>query len=67
MTGDQQQIFTSNGEQMIFSASREVDYQGDEVEICIYFNQSTKFAKGVNTVDAYTTQGKLVSTDLLLK
>ncbi len=67
MTGENQQIFTSNGEQMIYSASREVDYQGDEIEVCIYFNQSGKFAKGVYTVDAYTSQGKLVSSDLLLK
>ena len=29
MTGDQQLIFDMNGEQMIYSASREVDYQGE--------------------------------------
>lgn len=67
MTQDQQQIFTVNGEQMIYSASREVDYQGDEVEVCIYFAPGQKLTKGVYTVDAYISDGKLASSDLLLK
>ncbi|MBO7248662.1 MAG: hypothetical protein J6U88_01085 [Bacteroidales bacterium] len=68
MTGGQQLIFEVAGEQMIYSASREVDYQGTEVEICIYFdNGSQPFVKGVYTVDAYTEEGKLGSADLLLK
>lgn len=66
MTADQEQIFTLNGEQMIYSASREVDYQGAEVEICIYYASET-FTKGVYTVDAYTTEGQLGSSDILLK
>ena len=67
MTSDQQQIFSVNGEQMIYSASRQVDYQGSEVEICIYFSAGQKFVKGVYTVDAYTTEGKLASGDALLR
>ncbi len=66
MTADQQQLFSVDGEQMIYSASRQVDYQGVEVEICIYFD-SESFTKGVYTVDAYTTEGKLVSGDVLLR
>ena len=60
-------IFKFNGEELIYSASREVDYQGEEVEVCVYFTPAEKLAKGVYTVDAYTTQGKLGSADLLLK
>ncbi len=67
MTGEQQQIFTVAGEQMIYSASRQVDYQGSEVEICIYFDSATGFTKGVYTVDAYTEDGKLASGDGLLR
>lgn len=67
MTQDQQQIFTVNGEQMIYSAAREVDYQGDEVEVCIYFAPGQKLTKGVYAVDAYISDGKLASSDLLLK
>lgn len=67
MTNGQQQIFTVGGEQMIYSASRQVDYQGSEVEVCIYFSADSKFTKGVYTVDAYTTEGKLASGDALLR
>ena len=67
MTSGQQQIFTVGGEQMIYSASRQVDYQGSEVEICIFFSAGEKFTKGVYTVDAYTTEGKLASGDCLLR
>ena len=67
MTSDQQLIFTVDGEQMIYSASREVDYQGNEVEVCIYFSDGEKFRKGVYTVDAYTSDGKIGSSDVLLK
>ncbi len=67
MTTGPQQIFTVAGEQMIYSASRQVDYQGSEVEICIYFETVAGFTKGVYTVDAYTEDGKLASGDGLLR
>ena len=67
MTQNPMQMFKVQGEEMIYSASREVDYQGDEVEICIYFEYGEQFTKGVYSVEAYTTEGKLGSADVLLK
>ena len=67
MTESQDQIFEVDGEKMIYSASRMVDYQGAEIEICIYFDSTQKFVKGVYTVDVYTTDGKIGSADLLLR
>jgi hypothetical protein len=67
MTGDQQRIFTIDGEEMIYSASREVDYQGDEVEVCIYFASEQGFVKGVYNVEVYSSEAKLGSADLLLR
>jgi len=67
LTSGQEQIFTVDGEQMIYSASREVDYQGNEIEICIFFQGSQGFVKGVYTVDVYTEEAKLGSADLLLR
>lgn len=67
MTNSQQQIFTSAGEQMIYSAVREVDYQGEELEVCIFFAPNDTFVKGVYNVDIYTEEGLLGSTDLLLR
>jgi len=67
MTNSQQQVFTSAGEQMIYTAVREVDYQGSELEVCIFFASSHSYVKGVYNVDVYTEEGKLGSTDLLLR
>lgn len=66
MTSDQQRIFEMNGEQLVYSESREVDYQGAEVEVCIYF-ASEEFTKGVYTVEAYTESGLLGTGDILLR
>ncbi|MCK9305589.1 MAG: hypothetical protein PHP30_06980 [Bacteroidales bacterium] len=67
MTGSSQQIFTSAGEQMIYSAVREIDYQGAELEICVFFAPEVPFVKGVYSVDVYSEQGKLGSSDLLMR
>lgn len=66
MADDQNQVFNMNGESMIYSASREVDYQGEEIEICIYF-AAPDFTKGVYTVDAYVEEGKLGSGEIVLR
>ena len=67
MTSSQEQVFSSEGAQMIYSAVREVDYQGNELEVCIFFDSSQSYVKGVYTVDVYTEESKLGSADLLLK
>lgn len=67
MSNDPTNVFELNGDQMLYSASREVDYQGDEVEICIYFESQQQFAKGVYTVDIYSNETMLGSADVLLK
>lgn len=67
IAGDQQMIFDFNGEEMIYSASREVDYQGEEVEICIYFANPQGFVKGVYTVEVYTSETQIGTGEILLK
>ena len=67
MTDDSGKVFTSGGEQMIYSASREVDYQGEEVEICVYFATSQGFEKGKYTVEIYTDETKLGTAETILK
>lgn len=49
------------------SASREVDYQGDEVEISIYMNDIPKYEKGVYNVQVLTAQGSLGSVQFMLR
>ena len=52
---------------MICSASREVDYQGKEVELSIYLNDITGYVKCIYTVEAYTDQTRLGSAELMLR
>ena len=60
--------FESGGEARTASASREVDYEGKEVELSIYLNDLTdRCVKGVYTVEAYTTQGYLGSAETMLR
>ena len=59
--------FTFGGETLEASASREVDYQGEEIDLGIYINNVGAFQKGIYTVDAYTTQAQLGHGELLLR
>lgn len=60
--------FEAGGESRTASASREVDYEGKEVELSIYLNDLTdKCVKGVYTVEAYTAQGYLGSAETMLR
>jgi hypothetical protein len=67
LTNSTQRTFELNGEPLICSASREVDYQGKEVELGIYLNEIASFTKGIYTVEAYTTQTKLGEAELMLR
>ena len=49
------------------SASREVDYQGAEVDMGIYVNNIPSFTKGVYTVKVYSAQAFLGSAELMLR
>ena len=67
LTNSTQRTFEVNGEPMICSASREVDYQGKEVELSIYLNEIPSYVKGIYTVEAFTEQGKLGEAELMLR
>ena len=67
LTNSTQRTFELDGEPLICSASREVDYQGKEVELGIYLNEIASFTKGIYTVEAYTTQTKLGEAELMLR
>ncbi len=67
LTNDNHTTFEYDGEPMICSASREVDYTGKEVELSIYLNDISNFVKGIYTVEAYTTQAFLGTAELMLR
>ena len=59
--------FQYAGEVLQATASREVDYEGQEVELSIYVNNIPAFEKGIYTCEAYTGQARLGSTELMLR
>lgn len=67
LTNSNQTSFTFNGQTMVASASRQVDYEGKEVELSIYLNDIPSYQAGIYTVEAYTTQAFLGKTELLLR
>ena len=67
LTNSVRTSFTCAGETLVASASREVDYEGSEVDLSIYLNDIAEYVKGVYTVEAYTEKGKLGSAELMLR
>ena len=67
LTDGRETTFTVGEETLQATASREVDYQGAEVEMGIYVNNIPSFHKGVYTMQAYTAQGQIGSAELLLR
>lgn len=67
LTNEEQRTFNFNGEPLISSASREVDYQGKEVEMSIYLNDIPEFERGIYTVEVYTENSLLGSAELMLR
>ncbi len=67
LVNNDQRSFEFDGEPMICSASREVDYQGSEVDLSIYLNDIPEYVKGIYTVDVYTDQSLLGSAELMLR
>jgi myosin heavy subunit len=67
LTNGNQVSFNYQGSTMNASASREVDYEGKEVELSIYLNDIPAYEKGIYTVEAYTKDSFLGSAEVLLR
>ena len=67
LTNSTQTTFTYGGEAMVASASREVDYEGKEVDLSIYLNDIGTYTKWTYTVEAYTEQSFLGTAETYLR
>lgn len=67
LTNSDRASFSFKGESMVASASREVDYQGKEVDMSIYLNGIGEYSKGIYTVEAYTETAILGAAELMLR
>lgn len=59
--------FEFGGETLQATASREVDYEGKDIELSIYVNHIASYSKGSYKVQAYSLQSQLGTTELYLR
>ena len=59
--------FMANVVPLQATASREVDYEGSEVDLSIYINDTGEFTKGVYTLEVYTEKGPLGRAECMLR
>lgn len=62
-----QKTFEYNRDTMTSSASREVDYQGNAVDLGIYLNNIPEYTKGIYTIEAYARGTFLGRTEISLR
>lgn len=67
LTNSSRISFTCGDEAMVASASREVDYEGREVDLSIYLNDIPSYTSGIYTVEMYTEQTLLGTAELMLR
>jgi Tfp pilus assembly protein PilO len=56
----------AGGPQLIYSAMREVDYNGDELEVCVYYKDAD-FMSGAFDIEVFLDGAFVGSTQLVLK
>jgi DNA repair exonuclease SbcCD ATPase subunit len=59
--------FTFDGEAMPATASREIDYNRQDVDVSIYINDTGAFVKGIYTVEVFSEQGRLGKAETMLR
>lgn len=59
--------FNYNGQAMNATASREIDYEGHEVDLGIYVNNIPSYSPGIYQIQAFTEQSALGACELLLR
>jgi hypothetical protein len=68
MTPSENNIFRVEEGQLIYSAVREIDYQSEDIEVCIFYGSNNeKFAKGAYTVDVFSGGAIIGTAQVLLK
>jgi predicted nuclease with TOPRIM domain len=54
-------MFDYEGNQILYSAKREIDYQSKDVDMCVYWANSGDLTEGVYTIDLFS-EGKQIGT-----
>jgi hypothetical protein len=57
----EENLFNFEGKEIVYSAKREVDYEGKNTDICIFWSNKQELPAGIYSVDIFT-DGKQVGT-----
>lgn len=60
-------LFEYQGEPMVYTASREVDYENQDVDICIYWDDDGQLIEGTYSVDLFAEGNLIGSSSFLLR
>lgn len=60
-------LFSFEGQMIVFSAKREVDYQNQDVEMCIFYDNNGELLKGVYKAALYMDGNLIGNTEFTLK
>jgi FtsZ-binding cell division protein ZapB len=54
-------VFTFQGESIVYSAKRQIEYDNKDIDVCIFWDNNNKLIVGTYTVDIFT-DGALIGT-----
>lgn len=60
-------VFDYQGEKIVFSAKREVDYQNQDVDLCIYYDNKGELVAGKYQATVYVDGNQVGSGEFMLK
>ena len=66
VTGSSINVFDSKGDKMVYSASREVDYMNQDIEMCIFLDNTGDFIVGNYSVELYLDNNIIGRTTFML-
>jgi predicted nuclease with TOPRIM domain len=61
------ELFTFMGNQLLYSARREIDYQNKDLDVCIYWTNDGTLTEGVYNVDIFCDGKQIGSDEFMLK
>jgi len=60
-------VFNAGGENLVYSAKREVDYQNQDVDMCIFYDTRGELKPGTYSAAVYLDGNQIGSTQFILK
>jgi hypothetical protein len=67
LTSTEENLFKAGDEMLVFSAKREVMYENEDVDMCIYWDNNGQLIEGTYTVELYADDNLIGTTMMVLE